>query len=148
MRRAGKKGTGYFSLERRLRGVLALVGKVACPLFLACAPPPPELQGCTAADWVDRSAPSADRRVGFGTQLGSSAVGYAPRCLRIAPGQTVTFVGNFGAHPLAPTSTPNPIPAKDSGGDDLPVTFPGAGGYPYHCTLHAPTMVGAVWVVE
>lgn len=118
------------------------------------APQTPSVHGCSGSGWVDKTADSADRRIGFGGELGSSAVGYAPPCMIVSAGQTVTFVGNYGTHPLAPGeqsgadagTTPNPIPSKTTGAGDTPVTFDRAGVYPYYCVLHAPTMVGAVWV--
>ncbi len=121
--------------------ILAACAAVGCGAATPTAP------GCSTSDWVDRSAASADRRVGFGNQLGSSAVGYAPACIQIAAGQSVTFVGDFGTHPLVPAGgTANPIPNKDSGNQDTAVQFDSAGTYAYACSLHEPTMVGAVWV--
>lgn len=113
----------------------------------------PTIHDCTTADCVDRSAATAERKIGFGTALGSPALNYAPRCLTIAAGQTVTFVGNFNTHPLVGGqyngdggSPNNPMGRHDMGSTDLPVTFSTAGSYPFFCDLHAPTMVGVVRV--
>ena len=123
--------------------------------FVGCGPETsgPVIHGCDDASYFARTGASDDRRIGFGTALGSGAVGYAPKCLTIAAGQSVTFVGDFSTHPLVPgeyagdAGTPgNPIPSQRSGSVDLSVTFSSAGYFPYYCDLHAPTMVGVVHV--
>src|SRR5262245_56348205 len=45
----------------------------------------PSVNGCTTADAVDRTKPTADRTVEFGSYF------YSPQCIRIAAGQSVTF---------------------------------------------------------
>lgn len=123
----------------------------------------PVYNGCTAAMFVDRTAASAARTVGFGGAEGSGALAYAPRCMTVSAGQTVTFTGSgpsaFGGHPLSPGvvsngSTPanpmggspgNPIP-RTTAGQMITVTFPTAGLYPYDCELHEPSMSGVILV--
>lgn len=131
------------------------IGLALFGLGCGAAPAPaPQVHGCSGSGWVDRSAESAERKVGFGTALGSSAVGYSPKCLAVAAGQTVGFLGDFGTHPLSPGelsgkdagTEPSPIPARSSGTSELLVTFDRPGVYPYYCTLHEPTMIGAIWV--
>lgn len=70
---------------------------------------------------------------------------YDPPCLAIRVGQTVTFTGNFSAHPLAPGvaprrggtgATPSPIEMR-SEGTVYRVQFPSFGDYPYYCVYHA-----------
>lgn len=107
----------------------------------------PVIHGCT--DYVV----TAERRVSFGTANDSPALGYAPKCLTISVGQSVTFAGNFNTHPLVPGAfnsdagtSGNPIARKDTGADDSVVTFDAPGLFPYFCDLHAPTMVGVVQV--
>ena len=125
--------------------------------------PAPAVNGCAAADFVDRSAASAARTVGFGGAEGSGPLAYSPRCITVAAGQAVTFTGSgasaFGGHPLSPGtasagSTPpnprggspgNPIP-RTTDGMSITVTFPAAGTYPYYCELHEPGMAGVVVV--
>lgn len=114
----------------------------------------PTLGGCTPADFVDRSAASASRVVGFGGANGSTTFGYAPRCITISAGQTVTFMGDFSLHPLSPGLSPtmmnagsagNPVPRMSTGSAPLVVTFTAAGAYPYFCELHyAGGMLGVV----
>ncbi|PZR12841.1 MAG: hypothetical protein DI536_14885 [Archangium gephyra] len=132
---------------------------LTCVALAACGEPVTKPDGgsvevihnCT--EYVDRSAEGAARQVSFGSANDSPALGYAPKCITIARGQSVTFSGNFNTHPLSPGafnadagSPGNPITRKDTGADDLVVVFPEAGLYPYYCDLHAPTMVGVVQV--
>ena len=73
----------------------------------------------------------------------------------IAPGETVSFLGNFSVHPMSPGTSPNstdagstnsPIAATDTG-TSLSVTFLVAGVYPYFCQMHyAAGMAGVVLV--
>jgi plastocyanin len=111
------------------------------------------LNGCNAADYTDRSAAAAERRIGFGSALNSPALGYSPACIIISAGQSVSFVGNFATHPLVPgtdrgsgASANNPIQEQRSGSADYTVSFPTAGFYPYFCELHRPGMAGVVRV--
>jgi len=113
----------------------------------------PGLNGCSDADFIDRTAAGAERTVAFGT--GASPFTYAPKCITVAAGQTVTFMGDLSVHPLAPGTSPaamsagtagNPI-ARTGAGTMARVTFAGAGTYPYFCELHyAGGMVGVVRV--
>lgn len=130
--------------------VLALAG---CGSAAPGPAPGPVLHECDDAAYLDKSEVSADRRIGFGTALGSGPVNYAPKCMTIAKGQSVTFVGDFSTHPLVPGeyagdggTAGSPITEQRSGATDYAVAFPAAGYFPYYCDLHAPTMVGVVHV--
>jgi plastocyanin len=111
------------------------------------------LNGCAEANFIDRTAAAADRTVSFGT--GANAFSYGPKCLTVAAGQTVTFMGDLAVHPLAPGTSPsavdagttgNPIP-RTSTGAMVRVTFASAGTFPYFCEFHyAGGMVGVVRV--
>ncbi len=80
---------------------------------------------------------------------------YAPRCLKVSAGATVTFNGDFAMHPLAPSatrgapSTSNPI-VNMSSGTTASFTFPTAGFYAYLCNFHGSDdgqfMSGVIWV--
>jgi plastocyanin len=73
--------------------------------------------------------------ISFGAQLGSS---YSPRCLVIHVGQTVTFAGDFSAHPLRASSrgsAGNPIPSEGIGSSTV-ATFSAGGFFPFYCTQH------------
>jgi plastocyanin len=114
----------------------------------------PMVNGCTAADAVDRTKPTADRTVEFGPYY------YAPHCIRIAAGQSVTFAAtegsSFAGHPLVGgeisggTKVPDPsspIPSLVDGSiADVP--FPSAGTFPYYCDQHGVlfSMEGVVFV--
>ena len=112
----------------------------------------PTFHGCSAARLVDARAPSASRAVTFGS--GPNPFSYSPNCLRVTQGQSVTFMGAFSVHPLAPgvqgnpSASPadNPIPATTTG-SQVEVTFPRAGVFPFFCTVHgAGGMTGVVRV--
>lgn len=112
---------------------------------------PPAIHGCSASSFIDRRTGSRD--IGFGTELGSPALGYTPQCMIISVGQSAKWVGNFSTHPLVggeyngtAGTTPNPIARHDTGSTPVEVTFNAAGLYPYYCDYHAPTMVGVIWV--
>lgn len=111
------------------------------------------LNGCTDALFVDRTATGADRTVTFGT--GAAPFAYTPKCITVAAGQSVTFMGDFSVHPIAPGASPSAPDAGTAGnpiqrtamGAMTQVTFPTAGTYPYYCVFHyGGGMVGAVRV--
>ena len=114
----------------------------AAPTFNGCTPP------------MFQNGPRAST-VSFGGAGGSPLFGYAPPCLRVAAGASVTFAGDFSVHPLSPGTSPttttagsanNPI-ARTETGTSLAVTFPTAGVYPYFCEMHyAAGMAGVVLV--
>lgn len=68
------------------------------------------------------------------------------RCMKIKAGQTVTWQGDFGTHPLGTNGgdTPNPIADVDTSTGK--VTFPNAGTFGFKCEVH-PAMIGAIQVV-
>jgi plastocyanin len=101
---------------------------------------PATLNGCSAADYVDRTGASADRTVTWGFNQ-------TPKCMKIAAGQTVTFNGDFTTHPLVEKGgdTPNPFSSPQGSGGTRTVAFPNAGDYGYECAIH-PTILGAVLV--
>ncbi len=79
---------------------------------------------------------------------------YNPACLKVSAGTLVTFEGDFGNHPLAPsaargTQTGNPIAATGLG-STASFTFPVAGFWAYYCTNHGSDpdgafMSGVIW---
>jgi len=104
------------------------------------AAPIPEFNGCSSADYVDRSATGAERIIGIATE----GLTFTPPCLIIAVGQTVRWQGSLGSHPLAPGnpdhadagSADSPI-RPTSSGQSVEFTFHAAGTFPYYCELHA-----------
>jgi plastocyanin len=97
--------------------------------------------GC--ASFVDRTAAGASRTVSF------APYSYTPACLTILAGQTVTFSGSFGGHPLAQACGPVAVLGA-SGGSSAAFTFPTPGIYGYYCTAHGTPsgggMAGAIYV--
>lgn len=101
----------------------------------------------------DRSADSALRVVTFGGTIG---LNYSPSCMEIAAGQSVSFQGVFGTHPLSPGSGPtatkdgspnNPITTPAADATEISFTFPTPGQYPYYCAQHVGGgMVGVIKV--
>ncbi len=92
--------------------------------------------------------PDGGPTVDFGGNVGDT---YAPKCLRVAKGTTVTFKGDFAAHPLAQgCGTSNVISNGADGTKDI--TFNEAGTWGYYSRAHGqPTgggMAGAIRVTE
>ena len=83
------------------------------------------------------------------------SLSYDPRCLRVDAGTTVTFAGDFAAHPLYPsrargTIQGNPIPAVGNG-HAQDIRFAAPGTFAYYCGVHGAfddgqAMAGVVWV--
>jgi plastocyanin len=81
---------------------------------------------------------------------------YSPRCILISAGQTVTFTGAFGSHPLvgglAEGAFKTPDPSSPIGntnsGTSKPVLFGSAGMFPFYCDQHGLiyAMTGVVFV--
>ena len=98
-----------------------------------------------AVEWFD--VPAEERVIAFPTAM------YDPPCVAIYEGQTVTWGGNFGNHPLqggyykgGGPQKGNPIPTVLTGTIPVTVTFPDAGAWGYYCIAHQPPMAGAVFV--
>jgi plastocyanin len=82
-------------------------------------------------------------------------ISYMPKCLKVTAGTTVTFMGDFGTHPLLPsalrgTLTGNPITGTGQG-TSASFTFPNPGYFAYFCDIHGSSdgaigMVGVIWV--
>jgi len=82
---------------------------------------------------------------------------YAPKCIKVTAGTTLTFNGNFGGHPhqggivsggaLVPTAI-GPFATLTNSGTTKNFTMNAAGTFPYYCVPHAlGGMTGAVFVV-
>ncbi len=111
------------------------------------------LNGCDSSTAVDKTA-STSTTVTFGDTLV-----YDPACIRIKAGSSVTFMGDFGVHPLqggTVSGSPKPDAASPikltmgsaDGGMSAAFTFPAAGNFGYYCTVHGSIgMKGAVFVV-
>jgi plastocyanin len=111
--------------------------------FVAVAPCP------APADYV-----GSPTTVVFG---GTTGYVYAPACLEVPSGTTVTFVGDFASHPLSPsalrgTRPGNPI-TNVSAGASASFRFSVPGLYAYFCGFHGTLddgtgMAGVVRVSE
>jgi plastocyanin len=99
--------------------------------------------GCTT--YTDATASGASRTITFGFAF------YSPKCLQIRAGQSVTFSGTFGSHPLTPACGPAAAITGTSAGNSATFTFTVTGDYGYYCSLHgAPSgsgMAGSIRVV-
>jgi plastocyanin len=107
------------------------------------------LNGCDEATAEDHLA-DAKVQISFGGAVGFK---YAPKCIVIKSGTTVTFSGDFASHPLAGgvdgTKDPSsPITATNTGmSKDFVIAAGGA--YGYYCEFHqAGGMKGAIFVKE
>ncbi|AKF11097.1 cupredoxin domain-containing protein [Sandaracinus amylolyticus] len=114
----------------------------------------PVIHGCSrgvAMDLTDRE--SVEIRFSDESQA------YSPACIAVAEGTTVTFLGDFSAHPLragrviAGTPTPDaegttPLPTTThAGGSSASFVMSPAGAYGYYCVPHATIgMVGTIFV--
>jgi plastocyanin len=83
----------------------------------------------------------------FGGSLGSA---YSPAALTVKVGDTVTWEGDFGAHPLVSGASCGQPDAKfaNSAGATFAYTFNTAGTYPYYCNVHCSSanMKGVITV--
>ncbi len=78
---------------------------------------------------------------------------YSPNCVRVRLGQSVTFVGDFGPHPLNQACGPVSGLFSQGLGNSYTVTFTnGLGIYGYYCSEHGSSngsgMAGAIEVVR
>lgn len=98
---------------------------------------------------MDLTAATATRTVTF------TYPSYTPKCAKIKAGQSVTFSGDFSAHPLTAgtvssgTATPQSgSPITNGTGTSATFAFPTAGTFPYYCGVHfSAGMTGAIYVV-
>jgi plastocyanin len=99
--------------------------------------------GCTA--YEDHTAAADSRNIAFVTAM------YTPSCMKIKAGQTVTFSGQFAAHPLMQSCGPAPAVITNGTGTSKSITFAAAGDYGYYCTVHGTAsgfgMAGSISVV-
>lgn len=108
--------------------------------------------GPAVCDMTTAEDHTADANVDI-TFLVNGKLRYAPSCIKVKAGATVTFKGDFFTHPLAGGGSPpaidasSPIQLTQSG---MTATFalPKAGTYPYFCTHHyAVGMKGTIFVL-
>jgi plastocyanin len=101
---------------------------------------------------METSYTTTGNTIDFG---GATGFAYAPNCLQVSAGATVTFNGDFTTHPLdvsaaRGTLTGNPITLTNTG-TTKSFTFPTPGFYAYYCMFHGfdtggTGMAGVIWV--
>ena len=101
-------------------------------------PEPPVVNGCLV--YQDRTDPAASRTLSWDIEIGERP----ERCLAIALGQSVTWVGKLADHPfdISPVVSGVLSPA----GDTFTATFTAEGAFGFVCLPHSE-MNGAIWVV-
>jgi plastocyanin len=109
------------------------------------------LNGCDPFSAVDATGKS-EVRILFGGALGYA---YEPACLAVSVGTTVTFAGDFAAHPLMPgrieageviAGHTSPL-TPTAGGLEVKFPMTRTGAFGYFCDRHvADAMVGAIFV--
>jgi plastocyanin len=127
---------------RRLRTLLGCLLSAASALALgvAYAQSGAVVDECSAELYLDRTTQGADRTFHWDY----SFAGDPERCITVRVGQSVTWQGNFGDHPLAADEgdQPNPIANHVDG----LVTFTTPGTFGYRCNYHFE-MRGAIRVL-
>ncbi|HEY2368198.1 MAG TPA: hypothetical protein VGH87_17490 [Polyangiaceae bacterium] len=105
-------------------------------------PPPPEVvNGCDT--FTDMTANGAT----IDGPSNAVPAQFAPNCVHVKVGQSVTWNVDLSAHPLAAFggTSPSPIPETTSG-TSVTVMFSAPGTFGYHCLAHPTIMFGAVFV--
>ena len=113
-----------------------------------CAAPTGSCAGFGAcSSFLDLTAAGAERTITFGGER------YSPSCVRVRFGQSVTWTGNFGSHPLREACGPVAAGVSASSGQTTTVTFDRAlGVFGFYCDVHGSSsgagMAGAIEVVR
>lgn len=109
------------------------------------------LNGCDPATATDMTGQSTVK-INFGGALG---LVYAPPCIKVSPGTSVSFSGDFSFHPLRGGTVVGFMVTPDAGSPIQPTnagvsasfTLPNAGSFGYYCNFHATSgMAGAIFV--
>jgi hypothetical protein len=122
------------------RRALPLLAALVVLLSLPGSAQAQAVQDCQPGQYLDRTAPSADRELTWDFSIASDP----ERCLQVRAGQTVFFNGVSDNHPLGGSGgdTPNPISLHNNG----LVTFSAVGTFGFQCLNHS-SMKGAIKVV-
>jgi hypothetical protein len=99
-----------------------------------------EVQNCQPSQYLDRTAPGADRQLAWDFSIATDP----ERCMRVRVGQTVVWNGDLEVHPLGGQGgdMPNPITFAEGGS----ITFNSVGRFGFICLSHS-SMKGAIEVV-
>ena len=107
---------------------------------------PQPVNGCTV--FTDFTAADAGQATITGPGPAALPAQYAPNCIKIKVGKSVTWNSGFVSHPLGPSGGDTPSPIVSTGtGTTVTFAFPNAGTYGYACGFHSLSMFGAVQVV-
>ena len=145
--------------RRALRGwaspaLLLLLGVAWAPTTAVAGQPP--VNACNledTEDWINLGP--SQRVITFGCP--PFPCRFTPSCVKIKPGRTVRWSGEFTFHPLraglivgaVPQNQPNnPIPDLDAGTNSGQITFDDPGAWGFYCNFHfaSDAMKGAVFV--
>ncbi len=110
-------------------------------------PPVMPVNGCTAEDFAanDRRSEAASRVITFSSTATPGP--YAPRCMIISGGQSVTWNGSFANHPLEQFGGDESVwIAPTNSGSTAMFAFPVTGVYGFRSARSPSTMQGAIWV--
>jgi len=111
---------------------------------------PSEVNGCDPLS--AEAVPSHEVTIDFGS---ATDPGYRPRCVSVAVGDAVKFVGEFSEHPLAGGAVLEGLPVPDpqsplpyvSAGTEATFRANHVGTYPFYCRVHwVAGMSGVVYV--
>ena len=125
--------------------------------ILAAAPRAPEaLLQASAVNGCDPLTADASPGHEVRIEVGADAEArYHPRCLTVAVGDAVKFVGDLALHPLAGGAVIEGVPVLDqlsplpyvNAGTDATFRADRAGVYPFYCRMHGTLgMSGVVYV--
>ena len=112
--------------------------------------------GGTAAFMAIAPCAAASDYMTGSTIMMTAMASYGPKCLKVTPGSTVTFMGDFVLHPLMPSRrgdvANNPIKMTATG-TSAAFKFDTAGFFAYFCRFHGPAddgsfMAGTIWVTR
>jgi len=125
------------SVVSSLAAGFILAVATACGGSAATQAPPAQASHAAAA-------PTCASGLGTGQQVGVANFTFTPGTSAVSAGGTVTWTNaDTTAHTV--TFDSGPDCGNLATGASTTVTFPGAGTFPYHCTIH-PSMKGSVTV--
>ena len=108
------------------------------------------VNGCDGAAFTgsDHTSATDARAISF-PGPGMAPMQYTPACMTIRAGQSVTWSGGLGTHPLEAFGgdVATPIMATTTG-TSVTVVFPATGVFGFHCANHPLSMLGAIKVIN
>ena len=133
------RNNDHSSLSPKVEDKVDLTVQASTPTFKCSA----KYAGCSS--FTDLTASGAKREITF------KCCSYAPKCIKIKVGQSVTFKGSFGGHPLKAKCEEVVTIKETRTGSSATFKFTKAGYYNYYCIFHdsgtGTGMAGNVYVV-